>query len=300
MPALSSSCAMVKPSQVPAPPEFVSQQVTAARRFYLNLNPRRTRDLTVVCGGWEECSADYAIDRATFAYFSLEFVAAGRGELDLGGKRCALEPGTVFTYGPGVSQNIRTSPTERLGKYFVDFTGERARRLLRECQLVPGTIIVLGASAEVRHAFETLLRIAAQHDRHTERAAALQLELLLLVVVRAMQPDTQSARRALATLERCRQHLDAHFLSLRTIEEVAVACHVNTSYLCRLFRRFHGEKPSRYLQRLQMQWAADRLRTTPRLVREVADELNIDPFQFSRTFKRIHGVSPSAFLTMRV
>ena len=283
----------------PAPPAFVSQQVTAARRFYLNLKPRPTPNLTVVCGGWEECAPDYTIDRTTFPYLSIEFVASGRGELRLNGKSHPLAPGSVFTYGPGIPHRIRTSPEERLGKYFVDFTGDRGRQLLREANLAPGSFVELGASTEMRHAFDTLVRLGTNHDRHTARACALQLELLLLVTQRATQPSSPSERRALASFERCRQHLDIHFLSLRTLKDAAAACHVDVSYLCRLFRRFHGERPFRYLQRLQMQWAAERLHDSGRLIREVADELGIDPFQFSRTFKRIHGVSPSTFLSTR-
>jgi AraC-like DNA-binding protein len=283
----------------PPPPEFLSAQVTDARRFYLDLKPRSTRELTVVCGGWEECAPDYTIDRAGFPYLSVEFVASGHGELVLNGRTCPLGPGSVFTYGPGIPHRIRTSPDARLGKYFVDFHGTRARRLLRDAKLAPGTVVELGASTEVRHAFDTLVRLGLQHDRHTTRACALQLELLLLVTMRALQPGTPSERRSLASFERCRQHLDAHFLTLRNLEEAAAACHVDVSYLCRLFRRFHGEKPFRYLQRLQMQWAAERLHRSGRLIREVADELGIDPFQFSRTFKRIHGVSPSTFLNTR-
>jgi AraC-like DNA-binding protein len=205
----------------------------------------------------------------------------------------------VFTYGPGIPHCIRTSSEERLGKYFVDFTGDRGRQLLRESKLSPGSVVELGASTEVRHAFDTLVRLGSTHDRHTTRACALQLELLLLVTVRASQPGSPSERRALASFERCRQHLDTHFLTLRTLEDVAAACHVDISYLCRLFRRFHGERPFRYLQRLQMQWAAERLHNSGRFIREVAAELAIDPFQFSRTFKRIHGVSPSTFLSTR-
>ena len=280
---------MPTPRPAPTPPEFISQQVAAARRFYLNLKPRPTCDFTVVCGGWEECAANYAIDRATFPYLSVEFVTAGRGELVLGGKHHNLEPGTVFTYGPGIEQHIRTSTELRLGKYFVDFDGDRARQLLRQCRLSPGAVVMLGAHSEVRHAFDTLIRLCCNHDRHTARAAALQLELLLIGIARAAQPGTPSERRALATFERCRQYLDAHYLSLHTIEAIATVCHIDVSYLSRLFRRFQGETPFHCLQRLQMEWAAERLHSSDRLVREVADELGIDPFQFSRMFKRIHG-----------
>ena len=290
---------MPPPSQDSGLPAFFSQQVTAARRFYLDLKARPTRDLTVVCGGWEVCAADYAINRPTFPYLSIEFVAAGSGELVLGGKRHPLEPGTVFSYGPNIAQGMSTSPDRRLEKYFVDFAGERARRLLREFRLEPGSVVTLGASTDVRQAFETLIRVAGSHDRLSQRAAALQLELLLVVIVRAARTGRPSERQALAAFERCRRHLESHFLSIRTIEEAAAGCHLNVSYLSRLFRRFQGETPFRHLQRLQMQWAAERLDASDRLIREVADEMGVDPFQFSRTFKRIHGVSPSVFLSTR-
>jgi AraC-like DNA-binding protein len=249
-----------------------------------------------VCGGWEECAPDYLIDRKTFPFLSLEFVATGRGELQLDNRRYALEPGMVFTYGPGISQVFNTSPTEPLGKYFLDFVGERGRKLLRECRLEPGTAVQLTTLGEVRQAFDTLVRLASRHHRDTARLCELQFELLLRVIVQSAQPGSPTERRSLATFERCRQYIDTHFLVLDTLEQAAAACHVDVAYLCRLFRRFLDETPFRYLQRRQMQWAAERLHTSGRLVREVADELRIDPFQFSRTFKRIHGVSPSAFL----
>jgi len=281
------------------PPEFISQQVSAARRFYLALNPRPTRGLTVVCGGWEACAPDYRIERAGFPYLSLEVVAAGRGEVVLAGRRHALEPGVVFTYGPGVAHEIRTSAEAPLGKYFVNFVGDAAKTLLRARQLAPGGLAMLGALADVRLAFDALIRLGNGIDAHAPRAAALQLELLLIAIGRAAQPATPAERQARATFERCREHLEAHFLRHRTVEEVAAACHVDASYLSRLFRRFHGDTPYRYLQQRQMQWAAERLHASDRLVQEVADELGIDPFQFSRVFKRVHGVSPSAFLSTR-
>lgn len=287
------------PRTEPLPPAFVSQQVTAARRFYQNLKPKAARELSVVCGGWEECAPDYLIDRATFPYLSVEYVASGRGQLVLDGKSYALEPGTVFTYGPGLSHQIRTSVEEPLGKYFVDFTGPRGRKLLRECGLVPGAFVPLTVPGEVRQAFDTLLRLGTGHHRLNARTCELQLELLLLIIVRCSQPGRRSERRAHATFERCRRHIDKNFLAIETLEQAAAECHVDVPYLCRLFRRFLDETPFRYLQRLQMQWAAERLHDSGRLVREVADDLRIDPFQFSRTFKRIHGVSPSAFLSTR-
>lgn len=109
------------------PPSFISQQVTAAQRFHLSMERKIEGGFAVMCGGWEECATDYLVDRATFPYHSFEFVASGEGELRLGKTEHVLRSGTVFSYGPGVAQRIRTSPEKRLRKYFVDFAGPRLR-----------------------------------------------------------------------------------------------------------------------------------------------------------------------------
>jgi len=286
-----------KPPQ--SPPSFISQQVTDARRFYLNLKPGARRDLAVVCGGWEQCSADYRIERTTFPYYSIEFVASGEGELVLADRCHALTPGAVFTYGPGVAQVIRSSKTDRLRKYFVDFAGTRAREYLTSFGFAPGTVVTAGLPTEIRRAFDMMIDAVLTHDRFAEKAARLQLELLLIWIARGARVGLGSSQRAAAVFDRCRQHIATHFRTLRTAEEVAAACHIDVAYLTRLFRRFQDETPYRYLQRLQVQWAAERMQSSGCLVKTVADELEVDPFQFSRAFKRVYGISPSAFVESR-
>jgi AraC-like DNA-binding protein len=287
------------PDSADTAPSFLSKQVTAARRFYLNLKPRATKAITVVCGGWEACAADYVINRSTFPYLSVEFVAAGSGELVLNGRRHALSPGTLFAYAPGVPHHIRTSPDDLLDKYFVDATGTETRRLMEAYGLAPGRVIQTTSIAEVREAFSQLIRLGLRRDPLTERTCALQLELLLHVIGRSKSVRSRLERQSQATFERCRKYMDEHFLRLRSVGEVADSCHVDPSHLCRLFRRFQQVSPLQYLLRLRMIWAAERLAGSVILVRDVADELQLDPFHFSRAFKQVHGVSPSDFLRGR-
>src|SRR5260221_2572254 len=77
-----------------------SRQVREARRFYLDLRPNRRSSVTVVCGGWERCGADYAIDSKSFANFGLELVVAGKLSIELGPRKYLVGPGALFTYGP--------------------------------------------------------------------------------------------------------------------------------------------------------------------------------------------------------
>ncbi len=90
--------------------------------------------------------------------------------------------------------------------------------------------------------------------------------------------------------------MDRNFLEVRTIKEVAAACHVSVGHLTRSFLRFGYGSPYRYLTRKKMLHAAALLDSGVLLVREVANRLGLDPFQFSRVFKRVHGISPSDFV----
>jgi len=278
-------------------PELFSRQVIDARRFHLHPKPCQSRGVTVVCGGWEECASNYRVDRETFPFYSVEFVAAGEGAVTLAGKEHKLVPGTVFTYGPGIDHHFATSK-RRLFKYFVSFEGSDALRILSECQVPPGSVMQSANTGEVHSAFDTLVRLGTTHHGQTARVCALQTELLVRCIAGSVAPQKTSGRRALATFERSRQKIDEHFLELATLEDAAAVCHVEISHLCRLFRRFQRESPYRYLQRLQMQWAARRLQSSDLFIREVADELRVNQFQFSRVFKRVHGVSPSVFLSL--
>jgi AraC-like DNA-binding protein len=87
---------------------------------------------------------------------------------------------------------------------------------------------------------------------------------------------------------------------LRTLEQIARECHVNNAYLCRLFRRYDHQSPYRYLLRLKMNHAAERLLQPKAMVKQAAAEAGFaDPFHFSRVFTSVFGLSPTAFRGLR-
>ncbi len=127
------------PIQPHKEPDFFSLQVREAQRFYLDLAPPPTEPIAVVCGGYEQCAADYAIHRVNFPYYTIEFVARGKGSVTLDGQDYPLTVGTVFTYGPGVSHDITTFADDPLGKYFISCTGSQTLDLLQQHSLAPDT-----------------------------------------------------------------------------------------------------------------------------------------------------------------
>ena len=288
------------PQTFAQPPEFFSPKVSAARRFYSDLNPSPDRRLVVVCGGLEHCTPDYSVHRTTFPYYSIEYVARGSGELKLKRLAHALRPGSLFSYGPGVPHDITSDPKDPLVKYFVDFAGRDATRLLRRCRLGPGRSAQVFPPNSLALLFDELIQSGLLVGHESSELCTKLLECLMLKIAAQRAPANGAETLAFTTYQNYRRHIEQHFLRLRTLEETADECHVNTAYLCRLFRRYDSQTPYQYLIRLKINHAAERLQQPGVLVKQVAEETGFtDPFHFSRVFRKILGLSPVAFRTLR-
>lgn len=284
-------------SRTTTEPGFVSREVRRARRFYFGNSPDVARGgLQVAGGGWELAAPDYVINRDTFPWLAIEFVAGGVGRLEMGAGFHELRRGVVFSYGPGVRHRIETSSEHLLSKYFLNFSGREAEDLLSAVGLGPGAVRTLGNHDEIEAALEALIDEGAADRPQGAAVAAFQLRILFLKMAGAEDVDGLVDRRARQMLNRCLAYMDENFLEVRTVEEVARACHVSVGHLTRSFVRFGYGAPYRYLTRKKMLHAAALLDSGALLVREVAERLGLDPFQFSRVFKRVHGISPSDFV----
>ena len=287
-------------TSTPASPplSFLSKQVSDAAYYYLDLNPSPGVDLAIVCGGVETCLPDYSIYRPTFRYHSFEYVAEGRGELDLAGRHWKLRPGTIFSYRPGMPHRITSDAHAPLVKYFIDFTGSDASDLL-ELSGTSRRPAQLSDAQRIRDLFDELERTANAHTTASQPASRLLLRLLALRIaeLRVLGPTVD--QRAWQSYQHCRSLIDHNCEQLMSLTDVAAAAHTDASTICRLFQRFADTTPYRYLMRRKMNRAAELLQHADHLIKEVATLLGFDdPFHFSRTFKRIHGTSPRRFIAL--
>jgi AraC-like DNA-binding protein len=280
-----------------ARPRFISKQVTEARRYYLDLTPPRSRRITVVCGGVERCRPDYAIRRRSFRFACIEFVAEGEGQLTLAGRNYHLRPGMAFAYRPGVPHIIRNDPARPMLKYYVDFVGSAADEMLAHSPLGRWEVAQVSSPHEVVEIYESLQRNGIGDSPFSAGICAALIPLLILKITEKAIPYDAAETRALPAYQRAKRYIEQHYLRLKTVEQVAAACHVNPAHLCRLFRRFDHVTPYQSLMRLKMNKAAELLLDSGMLIKEVASALDFaDPYHFSRTFKKIYGLSPERFI----
>ena len=281
-------------------PDFFSAQISSARRFYLNLQPPRRAPFTIVCGGVEHCAPDYEIRRDTFPFYSLEYVVRGEGRVKLGRRNHELKPGIIFAYGPGMPQHITSNAQKPLVKYFVNFAGTQSLQWLQRNALAPGKVSQIFPPNEIEPLFDELIRSGQRGTRQAPQLCQHLLGCLGIKVLESRAPFKSIESPAFATYQTCRQFIHDHFQRLRTLEQVGHECHLDTAYLCRLFRRYDHQSPYLLLTRLKMNAAAEQLQQPGALVKNVAADMGFaNPFHFSRVFKSVFSVSPETFRKLR-
>jgi AraC-like DNA-binding protein len=256
--------------------------------------------LTVVSGGCEHCAPDYEIHRPTFPFYSIEYVIRGGGSLKLQNHRHNLQPGCVFSYGPGVRQDIAADPAGPPVKYFLDFYGLKSKEILKQCQLPPGNALQIFPPNEIQNLFDELIRCGQRGGRQSAELCAKLLECLVLKISESRAPLEGVETLSFTTYQQCHQHIENNFQRLKTLRQVAAECHVDAAYLCRLFQRHDHQSPYQFLMRLKMNLAAEWLQQPGALVKQVAERAGFsDQFHFSRAFKSVFGIAPDNFRRLR-
>lgn len=280
-------------------PNFISSHVHTGRYFFLDLTPPSHVRLAVVCGGCETCDPDYRIERSNFPYFALEYVADGQGILSIDGVDYPLHPGSVFTYRPHIPHRFHTDPRNPMVKYFVDFVGRDALKLLRSADCAGPQPRQLLRTLWFQSLFDQLL----ETGQSAGDMAATHTALLLRTMISRLRIDSHSGQEAESTAyetyARCRRHAEQSYLILSSTTQWAEQCAIDRAYLSRLFNRYSNVTPYHFLVRLKIDHAVDAMVRQGMSIKQVAKQVGFDdPQHFSRVFKRTRGMSPSQFLQL--
>lgn len=273
-----------------------STQVSDTHYYHLNFENGTSQQTNVAFGGRELCNPDYEVNRTRYPYYCIEFVVKGRGTVTLGGIEYSLEQGSLFSYGPHTAHIIRSHPKQRLKKYFVVFRGRQAAALIKNSPIDVGKKIKLTAFHEITHLYDQLYREGAKQTKFTATVCNHYLHLLILKIEELHQRESVGFDRSRETYSQARHYIDEHFLELHTLEDIAGGISVDTSYLCRLFKKFHAPSPYQLLVRKKMNYALELLHNTGLSVQSTAHQVGFDdPYHFSRVFKKVHGLAPKYF-----
>ncbi|MFQ3577610.1 MAG: AraC family transcriptional regulator [Verrucomicrobiia bacterium] len=284
---------------------LLDSHVAASRRFLLHLSPPWPAPVTIALGGWEQCRADYRVDRTSYPFTVLELVVGGQGELRMEGECYALRAGSLFCVPKNAACQISTDPQRRLEKYFIAVAGPKCRSYLRSVGLEHLPHMHILRLGELRQIFDLIVREGQNADGSSQAICSRLCEVLFLRIAREkVLPPAEVGRMgstvARDRFETCRRIIDEDAAQLPNLAAIATRVGLDPSSVCRLFRRFLGVTPHRYLLHRKMMIAADLLLEPGSSVQNVARNVGMeDPFHFSRVFRSVHGVPPRVMRSLR-
>lgn len=91
-------------------------------------------------------------------------------------------------------------------------------------------------------------------------------------------------------------YISAHYNKISSIDEIADACYINKSYLCRLFKKETGLTVFEYLNHIKINHSCELLKNTNDSITDIAVKCGFSSASyFSYTFKEIMNCSPSQY-----
>jgi AraC family transcriptional regulator len=135
---------------------------------------------------------------------------------------------------------------------------------------------------------------------HRDQASDLAVEGLVLALLARLVRVTSSdrvvgaARVGVASLERAREFIDAHFTRALPLAEIASVAGLHPSSLARAFKRRYELTPWQYQRRRQIEWVKAELERGERSIAALAHEAGFaDHSHLTRAFRALEGVPPS-------
>lgn len=239
--------------------------------------------------------AGEVLERHTHERVTFAVMLDGGFDLLIGGRRLACPAGTVFTepagethenrIGTGGARVLVTQPAPD-----VEFPAPCTRLLDRVSHLE-------------NEAISRIARRLARELREPDEVTPLESQALALeMLATAARLELTRARQAAppAWVRRVEELIHDRFRESVTIDELAGEAGVHPAHLTRVFRERHGTSPGRYLRKLRLVWAAERLTASREPISRIALQAGFaDQAHFTRAFRRHWGVPPGRYRGLR-
>lgn len=265
-------------------------------RINWSLCPASLKDDSVYLGSWHE--------QLEILYF-----IEGKAAVECGFRRYICDAGDIVIINPCESHTVfyhsgspcfhcimldpRLYGAAQNDLVGIKYLAQMSNRRLHFNNLVSGNnkareilLDLIGECRDARTAFE----VAVKGDVLRLLAELFRSELRAVRAADEIRRDTVAYMRVAPALT----FIAEYYTRPISLEELAKACCINTSYFCRRFREVTGVTALNYINEYRISKAEALLLTTDLSVAEVAASVGFtDGCYFSRRFKELRGFPPS-------
>ena len=258
--------------------------------------PRGSADspLQVSLAGISRCDGSYRIQRKPMDLTVIEFVEAGHGVVEAGGRRCEPGPGGIYIIPPWTEHLYYSSERDPWVKYWCNLHGPFVMELMN-LYGVSDSLYFPDSRESGAMLRQTVLSLWDLPDERIHDYLEQRIFAMIRMLARERKRNTP-APYSPAT-ERILSFLRGHVRKpMPPLEEIAAAAGLSPSQTIRVFRRDTGMTPYHFLLKEKNDAATSLLKGTRQTVGRIASELGFrDEYYFSRQFRGFYGMSPRKY-----
>ena len=248
------------------------------------------KEINPVKCGWHQRKPGGFWGPSVHSYYSLHYVVSGKGEYTVKDKTYKLEKNHMFLIKPDVVIKHQAECEDPWVYSWISFEGDKVEELFNLCGL--GDDVFTVYCPELYGVFDEFRHIPVDKE-----LSAIFLNAKLYAVIDRLMVVNNVQKYENPVSQYCikaADYIQANYQSHITIDGIAKNLGIDRRYFSRIFTKYIGVSPQKYLVDYRLEKAKYLLMTGEYSVSEVAVSVGYDDiFAFSKIFKKKYGISPS-------
>ncbi len=246
-------------------------------------------DINPVRCGWHQRKPGGFWGPSVHTYYNLHYVLSGKGEYTYNGKTVKIEKHGLFLIKPDTVIKQQADLNDPWLYSWIAFEGSAAEQLMQMCGFSDDLVMYC---PDLYSLFEYFKHLPVGSEVN-----AVYLNAKLYTVIDRLMSSNKHNNYENPVSQYCikaADYIQANYSSHITIDGIARNLGIDRRYFSRIFAKYIGISPQKYLVDYRLEKAKTLLMTGAYSVGEVAASVGYDDiFAFSKIFKKKYGIPPS-------
>ncbi|KAF1295544.1 hypothetical protein BAU15_03090 [Enterococcus sp. JM4C] len=235
--------------------------------------------------------ADYRVERAHSQIYSIEYVIAGTGELQIDGESYYPQAGDTYILPKNHHHKYWSDKRRPFHKVWINVSGTLCDHLFDVYHLQQRYVL---SSVSVREHLESIIQLCQDYSLSPKERSE-QTSLLFFKLLMAIHQQARPEELIPEAIQKAKSILDNHLHTTLSINELARQVNLSASQLTRVFKSIYQQTPYDYFLTKKMEMAEVLLVETRLSIQEISDRLAFsDEHYFSNLFKQKRQRTPSS------
>jgi AraC-like DNA-binding protein len=255
-------------------------------------------EVTLCECGYEYCDPSHYWGPDTKKYHSIHYILSGKGTVDFGNQRFQLSAGDGFYIQPNQVVHYYADKEDPWEYRWVGYSGSKVNVIMNETSLSVYPIFNYTRDGFFKDNLQQIYDYSLQSSTGSRECLILgQLYFFMAgLLQRFKRGEEHKCLSGEEYVNKAITLIQENYINGFNVDDIAKKLGLTRSYLYKLFIRYQGISPIKYIEQHRFKRACELFKTQNVIVSDVARAVGFnDQFYFSRRFREVIGISPTEY-----